>query len=407
MYIDKSLARPVSPTLRLPRFQRPLFIFLAAKEIWRNRGRFFLISLVIALITTLVLFIAGLAEGLGAGNREYLEKLNADLVIYQENVDLSIAFSRIDRGKLKQLRRVEGVQAVGGIAFSNASIILPADQEPLDISLIGVEPGLPGEPPAFEGQGLQGKQDKSAIIGQNVAIRTGLKVGDKFVIKTVQGTEEEFYTLQVSGISDGRQYSIQPSIFVPYMTWDQVRPKGASDRNGNAFVFNLAAVQLMNGADLETLGQMLEYQVDKIEAVDRVTAYKSTPGYSAQQSTLDTQRIFTLLIGVLVIGGFFQIQTLQKVAQIGMLKAIGTPNRTIILAFILQIVIITAFGVALGALGTLALSLGFPPTVPIILAPQAVITAIISLLLIGPIGGLVSLRLLLKVEPLTALGLAS
>jgi putative ABC transport system permease protein len=163
----------------------------------------------------------------------------------------------------------------------------------------------------------------------------------------------------------------------------------------------------MNGADLETLGQMLEYQVDKIEAVDRVTAYKSTPGYSAQQSTLDTQRIFTLLIGVLVIGGFFQIQTLQKVAQIGMLKAIGTPNRTIILAFILQIVIITAFGVALGALGTLALSLGFPPTVPIILAPQAVITAIISLLLIGPIGGLVSLRLLLKVEPLTALGLAS
>ena len=32
--------------------------YLAIKEIWRNRGRFFLVSLVIALITLLVLFIA-------------------------------------------------------------------------------------------------------------------------------------------------------------------------------------------------------------------------------------------------------------------------------------------------------------------------------------------------------------
>ena len=45
-----------------------------------------------------------------------------------------------------------------------------------------------------------------------------------------------------------------------------------------------------------------------------------------QQTTLNTQQFFTLLIGVLVLGGFFQIQTLQKIGQIGMLKAIGTSN---------------------------------------------------------------------------------
>jgi putative ABC transport system permease protein len=33
---------------------------LAFREIWRNRGRFLLFSLVIALITVLVLFIAAL-----------------------------------------------------------------------------------------------------------------------------------------------------------------------------------------------------------------------------------------------------------------------------------------------------------------------------------------------------------
>ena len=33
-----------------------LSAFLAVKEVWRNRGRFLLVSLVIALITLLVLF---------------------------------------------------------------------------------------------------------------------------------------------------------------------------------------------------------------------------------------------------------------------------------------------------------------------------------------------------------------
>ena len=144
----------------------------------------------------------------------------------------------------------------------------------------------------------------------------------------------------------------------------------------------------------------------EVEAVDRKTAYESTPGYSAQQSTLNTQRLFTLLIGVLVVGGFFQIQTLQKVAQVGMLKAIGTSNLAIALSFLLQIITITILGVIIGVAGTLLLALSFPATVPIIFTPASVITAITSLMLIGPLGGLVSVRILVKVEPLTALGLA-
>jgi len=62
--------------------------YLAFKEVWRNKGRFFLFSLVIALITILVLFIAALAEGLAAANKQYLEKLDADLIVFQEKVEL-------------------------------------------------------------------------------------------------------------------------------------------------------------------------------------------------------------------------------------------------------------------------------------------------------------------------------
>jgi hypothetical protein len=71
--------------------------------------------MVIALITMLVLFIAALAEGPGSGNREYIQKLNADLIVYQAKLDLNAGASRIGTSKLNEICRVEGVEAVGPI----------------------------------------------------------------------------------------------------------------------------------------------------------------------------------------------------------------------------------------------------------------------------------------------------
>jgi putative ABC transport system permease protein len=381
--------------------------YLAFKEMWYNRARFLLIGMIVALITTLVLFIAALAEGLAAGNREYIEKLDAELVVFQANVDLSIASSRIGRSKLIQIRRVPGVAAVGQIATSTTTIVLPDGAEPLDVSLLGVEPGAPGEPPVVVGRQLGRNRANEAIIEKRVVDRTGLEVGDTATIKSIQGTEEKLFDLVVVGVSDGRGFLLQPTLIVPYLTWDKIRPRGSTEiANSGEFVSNLVAVKLADPAAWREVSALLERFVPEVEAVDRKSAYESTPGYSAQQSTLDTQRYFTLFIGILVVGGFFQIQTLQKVAQIGMLKAIGTPTRTIAIAAISQIIAINAFGVALGAIGSLLLSLSFPPTLPILFTGSSVVSAVASLLIIGPLGGMVSVWLLLRVEPLTALGLA-
>lgn len=380
--------------------------YLALKEIWRTRGRFILFSMVIALITMLVLFVAALAEGLGSGNREYIQKLNGDLIVYQAKTDLSAGASRLGTSVLNEIRRVPGVAAVGPIGVASVTLTRNGEKV-LNVALVGVEPGLPGEPPALEGRNLGSRRAKEAVLDRNVALRAKVGVGDTITIKSIQGTKEEFYDLKVVGISDGRQYNLQPSVIVPFKTWDDLRPQAVRGGTPDAeLVANVVGVQLANPADWQAMAQRIENQVSDVQVVDRVTAYEATPGYSAQQSTLDTQRYFALLIGILVIGGFFQILTLQKVAQIGMLKAIGASNRVIGTAAIIQIIAVTVIGVFLGAALSLALSLGFPPTVPIIFSPAAVSAAVASLLLIGPIGGLVSVRYSLKVEPLTALGLA-
>lgn len=382
-------------------------LFLSFNEIWRNKGRFFLFSLVIALITTLVLFIAALTEGLALANKEYLENLDADLLVFQENSELSANASFIERSLVNDIQRVDGVASDGPIGFSNATLVLPGEKEPVDISLIGVDAGKPGLPPVIAGQSLRTDRGLEAVIDLNIASQFDVKTGDLITIRTIQGDEEEYHQVTVSGISEGQQFLYAPSIFLPYRTWNEIKPSGSSGMRLVEPTTNIIAVQIAPGYSVETVTANLLAQVDGIEVSDIKTAYEALPGYSVQQTTLNTQRYFTLLIGILVIGGFFQIQLLQKVPQIGVLKAIGTSNLTVASSVVLQIILITTFGVLLGALVTFALAAGIPGNVPVVFSGSSVALAVLSLLAIGPIGGLVSVRLAINVEPLLALGLNS
>ncbi len=384
-----------------------LATFLAVKEVWRNRSRFLLVSLVIALITLLVLFIAALGEGLGNGNREYISKLDAQVIVYQAKSDFLIQASRLSRDRLAAVRRVDGVADAGMLGTSNASLILANNAAPIKIALLGVEPGRIGEPKVVSGQQLSTDLAQEVIIDRNTAYRSKLAVGDTLTVRVTQGTQDEFYDLRIVGITDGQQYSLQPSVFVPFFTWDRIRPKSEAEVNRSNPVANVILVKLSDPTQVDAVRARLVAQVDNVETATLKEAIQALPGYSAQQSTLNTQGGFTLFIGILVIGGFFQIQILQKVAQIGVLKAIGTSNPVVAASSIIQITIVTVIGVIIGGLLTFLFSLSFPPTVPIVFNGTTSALAVIALLLIGPLGGLVSIRYAVRIEPLKALGLSS
>ncbi|NMB53656.1 MAG: ABC transporter permease [Leptolinea sp.] len=381
--------------------------YLAVKEVWRNRGRFILISLVIALITTLVLFIAALAEGLAQSNREYLSKVDADLFVFQKDVDRLIATSRISRTKINDIRRVEGVKDVGALGFATGTFI-PVEKRPtVNVSLIGIEPDSPGMPPVLAGRTINTLKANEAVVDQRLITRYGVEIGDEITVKTIQGTKEKFFTLQVVGHTDGQQYQFAPTIFLPFKTWDQIRPQALRSNTTGDLSSNIFAVKLTDPESKEIMAARIQDQVDGVEVIDKPTTIDAVPGYKVQQNTLNTQQGFTLLIGVLVIGGFFQIQLLQKIPLIGVLKAIGSSNLTIAVSVIAQIVVVTTFGVFLGSAITLLLSIALPAGIPIVFNGTSVLVAILALLAIGPAGGLVSVRVAIQVEPLIALGLSS
>ena len=381
-----------------------LAIYLALREIWRNRGRFFLVALVIALITLLVLFIAALGEGLANGNRQYVANLDAQLIVFLEKSDYIISSSRLDTNTVKAVRRVEGVLDAGPIYTSTTEIVsLP---KRLKVSMLGVEAGQPGMPPILEGRAFRGGEAREAVMDRNVALRSDIKIGDEIEIRSTQGTKDEFFNLKVVGLVAGQSYFFKPTIFVPPSTWEKVRPQSESELSSDTPYPNIIAVKLSDPPQVEAMKTRLLASVTNIDVADIPTTINNIPGYSAQQGTVQTQGVFTLLIGILVIGGFFQIQILQKVPQIGVLKAIGSSNGVVGLAAVIQIIVVTAIGVAIGGGLTYLFSLGFPPTIPLVFNGTRSLIAVILLLLIGPLGGMVSIIYAVRIEPLKALRLS-
>jgi len=356
------------------------------------------------LITLLVLFIAALGEGLADGNRQYVANLDAQLIVFLEKSDYIISSSRLDTNTIRAVRRVDGVANAGEIYTATSEIV--SLEEPLKISMLAVEPDRPGMPSLIEGRPFRGGEASEAVIDEGVALRTNIKVGDEIQIRSTQGTEDKFFYLKVVGLVPRQSYFFQPTIFVPPATWEQMRPQPEADLNDDTPYPNIIAVKLENPAQTELVAGRLMADVANIEVADIETTINNIPGYSAQQSTVQTQGAFTLLIGILVIGGFFQIQVLQKVPQIGVLKAIGSSNGAVGLAAIIQIILVTAIGVGIGGGLTVLFSLGFPPTIPLTFNGTRSLLAVIALLLIGPLGGLVSIIYAVRIEPLKALKLA-
>jgi len=287
-----------------------LAAYLALKEVWRNRWRFLLVSMVIALITLLVLFIAALGEGLSKANRQYIANLDAQLIVFLDKSDNIISSSQLQINTISAVRRVQGVADAGPIYTSNTQIV--STQAPLKVSLLGAVPGSSGMPPLVVGREFHTGDSREVVIDRDVALLTGIKIGDEIKIRSTQGSQDEFFYLRVVGMTEGQSYFFQPTIFVSPNTWEKVRPQSEADLKDDTPYPNIIAVRLQVPSEIEAMKSRLVAEISNIEVADIPTTINAIPGYSAQQGTVQTQGVFTLLIGILVIGGFFQIQILEK-----------------------------------------------------------------------------------------------
>ena len=110
------------------------------------------------------------------------------------------------------------------------------------------------------------------------------------------------------------------------------------------------------------------------------------------------------MIGALVIGVFFYVLTLQKVGQIGVLKALGASSWFIFQQLMVQVLIVTVVGLALAVpAAVLTLSI-FPGNVPLLLEQRGIVISMALILVTAVIGVAFSGRKIASVDALIALG---
>jgi putative ABC transport system permease protein len=377
-------------------------MFIALRDIGFARGRFLLMGFVVALVAYLTTFLSGMSAGLISNNVSGLMVLPVTHFAFQYDDTPTFRGSLVDRAMWEGWAGKPGVrrsEPMGHTSFNGRG----QNDEPLEFVLWGVRPGSFLEPPVVQGEGL-GRVANGVIISK-LAADKGLKIGDRITLDRVL-TE-----LTVVGVTaDERNYEHSPILYAALPKWQEATygPPGGAPPGEKlpAAVFDYAsaiALELDPGVDIPAIDAELGTTTLTLSGT-----YGTSPAYQVEVFTVLAIQGFLVVTSAVLLGAFFVIWTIQRTAEIGLVKALGASN-----AFLLRDALGQALLLMLAGIGT-GVGLGYVTGAifranaragfPFHLEAGTVLLSAAFLLVAGLLGGAVSIRLITRVDPIIALG---
>ena len=356
-------------------------MFLAINEIRHSKLRYALVIGVMFLIAYLVFFLTGLAYGLAQENRMAVDKWNASDIFLSEKANDSLNMSMIDPDLANELAAKEKA-----VLAQAAGIIYDATDEnkKQNVSFFGINSKEFLNPKVIEGKSFKSSGEVVADI--SLKKQYHYKIGDK--VKLATNNEP----LLIVGFTDNAKFNISPVLYTSMETFQTIRYGANSSfqpkTTYNAIVTRGKVSQQPKGLQKLSISKF----IDKL------------PGYSAQVLTFGFMIGFLVVIAAVVIGIFIYVLTMQKIAIFGVMKAQGISSRFIANSVIAQTFILAVSGVTIGLLATIASALILPEAVPF--QTNLLFFGVIALLmvLVAIIGALFSVRTIVKIDPLKAIG---
>jgi putative ABC transport system permease protein len=228
-------------------------------------------------------------------------------------------------------------QQANGTTGATGTTQQPTRSLPITATGIGAEVDTTGKALNItQGSGLgdYSAASTAALLGSTLAEKNSLTVGSTFTIN------DQTYT--VSGLFDAGTTFGNNAVYVTLPTAQTLA--GTPDELSSMIVTvnsmdNVAAaktaLQTALGADKAdvTQGQNLQSAVSSLDSVKNIS-------FIAFVAALGTAGLIILLIMVMLVR--------ERRREIGVLKAIGAPNRTIGLQFVLEALVLAALGSAVG-----------------------------------------------------------
>ncbi|MFJ9387600.1 ABC transporter permease [Nocardioides sp. NPDC101246] len=371
-------------------------MFLALREIAFARGRFVIMGAVVALIAVLMVLLSGLSVGLVNDGVSGLQRMKTTSFAVQKDVGKDSAFSRsvISSAAVDTWADQDGVEEAA--PFGNALVNGRTNRDvDIDLALFGIELDSFLAPEVTTGTVLTGAPDE--VVVSATAAEEGVEVGD---VITVEQTGAD---LRVVGVmADQHTFGHVDVAYLPLRTWQEIR---AGVREGDQVadrVYDEITAVAVLGKDADLAAG------DEAAGTTSMTTEESfgaSPGYTAETSTLSLIQGFLYAISALVVGAFFTVLTIQRRNEISVMRAIGASTRYLLRDSLTQSVILLTVSAAVGvALGVAMGALLATTAMPFALEAGPIAAATGSLLVLGVLGAAAAVVLIVRVDPLTALG---
>ncbi|MGX7030118.1 ABC transporter permease [Vagococcus zengguangii] len=370
-------------------------MYLAWNEIKRNKGKYTMITLIVLLITWLVFLLTGLGNGLNALNAAAIQNINGDHLVFAKDSDNKFTKSTFSGEDLTEIKAVKGIEdaTLMGSHMSSATNETNGSDKKVDITVVGITNNSFIEPKVTEGVALN-KANHNDVIVADAIKNEGYKLGDEIKIS---GSDEIF---TIVGFVEKNTFNHLPTVWLPLATWQEMRYAAPGSDDGQKNPVNTVVLQTNDDFKPENL----EKEVKGVQVATRKQAVASMPGYKEENGTIMLMLAFLVAISAVIIGVFFYVLTMQKIPQFGVMKAIGASNGFISKIVVGQVTIITLIGIILGALATYGIAVILPAGMPFALDNKMVLLYGLLLFAISLISTLFSVRQIVKVDPLIALG---
>lgn len=362
-------------------------MFLALREMRHAKLRFLLITLIITMVSSLVFIIAALANGLSEGNVAAIAALPVDGIVVSAGSDYQLDRSTVSVTDAQTIAAIPGVDFAEPIGISGGNVKTASSDKLIGVSLFGVVSNGLVQPRIVSGAGLGGTPN-GVVIDRTLA-DDGIAVGDTLSMEP--GSIE----LTVVGITENQTYRISPVVFMPIELFQKTHP-ALPGEPGDAIT---AILVKGNAAGLDAIPDAVSGTMvgSKQQISDHI------PGESEQNSTLLLIQIFLVVIAAGIIAAFFYIITLQKMPELGVMKAIGARTAYLGRSLVAQVFALALAGVLLGISIADTLDLIIGSAVPYSISVQRM-AVFGTLLLVMAVGGtLLSLLRIARVDPLAAI----
>ena len=367
-------------------------MFLALREIRHSKLRFALITGVIVMVSSLVFILSGLANGLSTGNKEAIQSMPIDAMVINAGSDYLLDRSEVPADLTGKIKALDGISDANPIGVSNANIKATGSSNILGVSFFGIQLDGMIQPKIIKGDKISDSKSENGVVIDSSLTDDGIGLGDTFIAEP-SGTE-----LKVIGITENQSYRLAPTVFMPLNLWQKLQPK-QEGVDANA----VTAILVRGKSDAI---DAIPNTVENTMVASKSQIINNIPGESEQNGTLLLIQVFLVVIAAGIIASFFYILTLQKMPELGVMKAIGTETSYLARTLLLQVFILALAGVLLGISIADTIAIFIRGSVPFDITAQRMALFGGILLLVAVLGTVLSLTRIARVDPLDAINKA-